>query len=398
MWRSLIRPSCRRARNPSLISTRTLAPQVCHASTSLPAHPDAPKGPHPKISGPALLIVALTGVGVAATWKTHVEQRQREEHQALQAAEEAAKKAAEKVAQVAKEEQSKLAQKAKEAKAKVIQATEKVVQSTQKAAQQAVEKTREEVVHVKETVVHKAQQATEATGKAVQKAKEQVSDAVKKVTHKAEAVVPAAAHKLPSAAASLSLSPLPDDTTVVFVLGGPGAGKGTQCANLVRDYGFVHLSAGDLLRAEQNRSGSEYGELINSYIKEGQIVPMEITIALLHKAMKEAHSSRFLVDGFPRKMDQALKFEEEVCEGKFILYFECPEEEMLKRLLKRGETSGRVDDNIESIKKRFQTFKDTSFPVIEHYEAKGKVKTVSCLKSVEDVYADTKKVIDELVG
>src|ERR1700761_3139872 len=71
------------------------------------------------------------------------------------------------------------------------------------------------------------------------------------------------------------------EALVIFVLGGPGAGKGTQCANLVRDYGFKHLSAGDLLREEQNRPGSEFGEMIKTYIKEGQIVPMEVTIQLL---------------------------------------------------------------------------------------------------------------------
>jgi UMP-CMP kinase len=64
----------------------------------------------------------------------------------------------------------------------------------------------------------------------------------------------------------------PDEVSVIFVLGGPGVGKGTQCTNLVKDYGFVHLSAGDLLREEQNRDGSEFGELIRTYIKEGKIV------------------------------------------------------------------------------------------------------------------------------
>ena len=64
----------------------------------------------------------------------------------------------------------------------------------------------------------------------------------------------------------------PQDVTVIYVLGGPGVGKGTQCANLVRDYGFVHLSAGNLLREEQNRDGSEFGELIKTYIREGNIV------------------------------------------------------------------------------------------------------------------------------
>ena len=94
----------------------------------------------------------------------------------------------------------------------------------------------------------------------------------------------------------------PDDVTVLFVLGGPGAGKGTQCANLVRDYGFCHLSAGDLLRAEQDREGSEFGAMIKDYIRNGQIVPMEVTIQLLENAMKEdmkKHHSKslFLIDG-----------------------------------------------------------------------------------------------------
>ncbi|KAF9911879.1 hypothetical protein EC991_001783 [Linnemannia zychae] len=186
------------------------------------------------------------------------------------------------------------------------------------------------------------------------------------------------------------------DTTVIFVLGGPGAGKGTQCANLVRDFGFVHLSAGDLLREEQQRPGSQYGELIKTYIREGKIVPMEVTIALLENAMLASGQSRFLIDGFPRKMDQALKFEESVVPSKFTLYFECPEEVMLKRLMKRGETSGRADDNIESIKKRFRVFTETSYPVIEHYNKSGKVHTVSCVDAPDAVYAQVKTIFTNL--
>lgn len=95
-----------------------------------------------------------------------------------------------------------------------------------------------------------------------------------------------------------------NEVTVLFVLGGPGAGKGTQCANLVRDYGFCHLSAGDLLRAEQDREGSEYGAMIKEYIRDGKIVPMEVTIKLLENAMtddiKKGGSSLFLIDGKSR--------------------------------------------------------------------------------------------------
>lgn len=93
----------------------------------------------------------------------------------------------------------------------------------------------------------------------------------------------------------------PEQAAVVFVLGGPGVGKGTQCAFLVKDYGFKHLSAGDLLRAEQHREGSELAGLIEKYIREGNIVPMEITIQLLENAMKDAMEKegkhKFLVDG-----------------------------------------------------------------------------------------------------
>jgi|TARA_R110002003_G_scaffold129_8_gene12137 UMP-CMP kinase len=104
--------------------------------------------------------------------------------------------------------------------------------------------------------------------------------------------------------ATTRTSPLwsPDKVTVIFVLGGPGAGKGTQCAKIVADYGFKHLSAGDLLREEQDRPGSEFGEMIKTYIKEGTIVPMEVTIQLLENAMKASmeggnEKGLFLIDG-----------------------------------------------------------------------------------------------------
>jgi UMP-CMP kinase len=97
-------------------------------------------------------------------------------------------------------------------------------------------------------------------------------------------------------------------------------------------------------------------------------------------------------------MDQALKFEEKVSPCKFVLFFDCPEEEMLKRLLKRGESSGRVDDNIESIKKRFQTFRDTSYPVVEYFEERGKVRRVLCKEPVDKVYEKTRAVVKESLG
>ena len=209
------------------------------------------------------------------------------------------------------------------------------------------------------------------------------------------------------------------DVTVIFVLGGPGAGKGTQCQNLVSDYGFGHLSAGDLLREEQDRPGSEFGEMIKSYIKEGTIVPMEVTIQLLENAMKKSMDSGdnakklFLIDGmsispiairlshnltslgFPRKLDQAHAFERSVVPSKFTLFFDCSEKVMEKRLLHRGETSGRADDNLESIKKRFRTFVDTSMPVVTEFESQGKVVKVSAERSPAEVYRDVQAKFKE---
>ncbi|KAH3673109.1 hypothetical protein WICPIJ_009901 [Wickerhamomyces pijperi] len=188
------------------------------------------------------------------------------------------------------------------------------------------------------------------------------------------------------------------EVSVIFILGGPGSGKGTQSAKLVSDYGFIHLSAGDLLRAEQKREGSKYGELIAKYIREGNIVPQEVTIALLKQAMQEAVAkgqNRFLIDGFPRKMDQAEIFEAEVATSAFTIFFECPEQVMLERLLERGKTSGRTDDNIESIKKRFRTFVETSYPVVEYFDKQGKVVKLRCDEPVDVVYQHVQDAIKE---
>ncbi|KAL5490133.1 URA6 [Sanghuangporus weigelae] len=187
---------------------------------------------------------------------------------------------------------------------------------------------------------------------------------------------------------------------VVFVLGGPGAGKGTQCVKLVNEFRFSHLSAGDLLRAEQNREGSEFGVLIRTCIREGTIVPMEITVKLLENAMKaeiEKNNGaegwtdgrgRFLIDGFPRKMDQAKQFEEEVCVASLVLFFTVTEEIMLHRLLERGKTSGREDDNVESIRKRFNTYKEQTMPVVKYYAELGKVTEIDSSRSIDEVYRD----------
>eukprot|EP00281_Chroomonas_sp_CCMP1168_P027231 CAMPEP_0206251800 /NCGR_PEP_ID=MMETSP0047_2-20121206/22222_1 /ASSEMBLY_ACC=CAM_ASM_000192 /TAXON_ID=195065 /ORGANISM="Chroomonas mesostigmatica_cf, Strain CCMP1168" /LENGTH=192 /DNA_ID=CAMNT_0053677787 /DNA_START=128 /DNA_END=706 /DNA_ORIENTATION=+ len=185
---------------------------------------------------------------------------------------------------------------------------------------------------------------------------------------------------------------------VVFVLGGPGAGKGTQCANIVKEFGWCHLSAGDLLRAER-ASGSADAELINNYIKEGKIVPVEITVKLLLAAMHKSETKKFLIDGFPRSMNNYEGWVNVVgdqAEVAFCLLYECPEEELERRLLARGQSSGRDDDNLESIRKRFRTFVEETAQVLAVFESKDKIRKLSSVDSIEQVWEKTKAIFKDL--
>jgi len=181
--------------------------------------------------------------------------------------------------------------------------------------------------------------------------------------------------------------------TIVFVLGGPGAGKGTQCTNIVNHFGFTHLSAGDLLRAEMN-SGSKHGEMISNMIKEGKIVPSEVTVGLLENAMKLSGKNNFLIDGFPRNQENNQSWEKEMgtkVNFAFVLFFDCPEQVLQDRLLKRGENSGRTDDNIESIKKRFKTHQDSTMPIIEYYGKQNKCVKIDGNRSVDIVWLEVQQ-------
>ncbi|MCO5560034.1 hypothetical protein L7F22_013640 [Adiantum nelumboides] len=175
---------------------------------------------------------------------------------------------------------------------------------------------------------------------------------------------------------------------VVFVLGGPGSGKGTQCAKIVKNYGFTHLSAGDHLRAEIS-SGSQYGAMIQKTIKEGKIVPSEVTVKLLLKAMKESGNDKFLIDGFPRNEENRSAFEAITgIEPEFVLFCDCTEEEMERRLMNRNQ--GRVDDNIDTIKKRFKVFVESSLPVVEFFKEKGKLRKIDATRDIENVFRSLK--------
>jgi len=194
-----------------------------------------------------------------------------------------------------------------------------------------------------------------------------------------------------------------DVPKVLFVLGGPGAGKGTQCTNIVENFrSWAHISAGDCLRAERQDPSSADGELINTFIKEGKIVPVRITVKLLQKAMA-AHATEgkthFLIDGYPRNLDNVEGWEQNVGNAAKVcgvLFFDAKEEELEARLLSRGQTSGRVDDNLESIRKRFKTYEAETMPIINRYKQESKVYTIDGMPPPEEVWKVTQEIIAQV--
>lgn len=195
-------------------------------------------------------------------------------------------------------------------------------------------------------------------------------------------------------------APFTSKPGVVFVLGGPGAGKGTQCGFIVERCGYTHLSAGDLLR-EERKSGSAQGQMIDEYIREGKIVPVEVTVKLLVDAIQASGAKRVLVDGFPRNTNNLSGWQQVVGDSLLlggVLFYDCPEEVMQERLLERGKTSGRTDDNIESIKKRFHTYTKETTPILQYYEHQSMVHRIDGTRDMEVVWADTKKAVDTMEG
>ncbi|CAL1405179.1 unnamed protein product [Linum trigynum] len=177
---------------------------------------------------------------------------------------------------------------------------------------------------------------------------------------------------------------------ITFVLGGPGSGKGTQCEKIAETFGFTHLSAGDLLRKEII-SNSEEQNTILDIIKDGKIVPSEVTVKLILKAMESSHSDKFLIDGFPRTEENRVAFERIIgLEPKAVLFFDCPEKEMVQRVLNRNQ--GRLDDNIDTVKKRLKVFKTLSLPVVEYYSKKGKLHKINAVGDEDEIFEQVRAV------
>lgn len=184
---------------------------------------------------------------------------------------------------------------------------------------------------------------------------------------------------------------------IIFVVGGPGSGKGTQCEKIVQKYGYTHLSTGDLLRAEVS-SGSARGKSLSSIMEKGQLVPLETVLDMLREAMlaKVDSSNGFLIDGYPREVQQGEEFERRISQPTLLLYVDADPETMTQRLLKRGETSGRTDDNEETIKKRLEVYYKATEPVIAYYESRGIVCKIDAKGSVESVFSEICTHLDNL--
>lgn len=209
-----------------------------------------------------------------------------------------------------------------------------------------------------------------------------------------------AARPAPSLAARLADLSKP---RAVFVLGGPGAGKGTVCEQLAARYGWRHLSAGQLLR-DARASGSADGDTIEECITAGRIVPVAISLGLLRTAMNEAcragEATRFMIDGFPRNWDNVEGWTEHVgasipLDG--VLHFDAPPDVLLARLLDRGATSGRSDDTAAAAPRRLETFTQSTQPVLDHYRKEGLLITVNGDQARPLVLAETVDLLRPLV-
>ncbi len=189
----------------------------------------------------------------------------------------------------------------------------------------------------------------------------------------------------------------------IIICGAPGSGKGTQSALIKDKYNLLHLSTGDLLRAEI-AAKSDLGRVAESYIANGQLVPDSMIIDILDKAISEREAAAtyngLILDGFPRTVAQAEALEgllkKHGKELSVLLDLAVDEAELIDRLVKRGQTSGRSDDNLETIKKRLDVYHEKTEPVNDYYKKQGKYVAIPGMGSIDEIFGRICEAIEKL--
>jgi len=187
----------------------------------------------------------------------------------------------------------------------------------------------------------------------------------------------------------------------IVLFGPPGAGKGTQSERLITKYNLVHLSTGDIFRANI-KGGTELGVLAKSYIDKGQLVPDEVTIKMLESEVnKFADAKGFIFDGFPRTSAQAGALDKFLSSKRetiaLMLALDVPEEELKKRLLERAKVSGRADDADPAIiQKRIEVYNAETSPVKEYYQKQNKFSNIYGIGSIDEIFNRLVEAIDKV--
>jgi adenylate kinase len=188
----------------------------------------------------------------------------------------------------------------------------------------------------------------------------------------------------------------------IVIFGAPGSGKGTQSDKLIEHYKLFHISTGDVLR-DNIRRGTQLGQTAKGYIDQGQLVPDELIIDILAQVLdenKDKAREGVIFDGFPRTIPQAEAPEQLLADRgtkiDAVVGLEVPEQELIKRILLRGQQSGRSDDNEETARKRLDTYHNQTSPLNAYYEQQGKYRAINGMGSIDGIFDLIKESLDNL--
>jgi adenylate kinase len=186
------------------------------------------------------------------------------------------------------------------------------------------------------------------------------------------------------------------DSEVVLLMGPPGAGKGTQATRLSKEHGLLKLSTGDMLR-DHVRRGTELGERARRIMEAGELVPDEIIVGMVRSAIADEDSVRVLFDGFPRTTAQAQALDDLLEELSApitaVVLLSVSDEELVRRLQGRAQQEDRSDDSEDTIRRRMEVYRLQTKPLLDYYEAKGKLRRVDGAGSVDEVSARIAEVL-----